>query len=72
MADFKEGFGSKPTHIKVSANAGDRKAHIYTEEEALPKMDGIVSERLTYATIEELLDLRNEINQALKTLVGVE
>lgn len=72
MATIKEGYNSQPFSIKVSAGPHDRKAQIFTEEEGLGKLEGHVSERLHYATIEELLDLRNEINGALKILVGVE
>lgn len=72
MATIKEGYNSQPFTLKVSAMPGDRKAQIYSEEEGLGQLEGHVRERLHYATIEELLDLRNEINGALKVLVGVE
>ncbi len=85
MAVIKEGYNSKPLEIKVYANSG-RMAEVWTEmfdgtkatqsmginaEGYDPDDSNLRTEVLHYATITELIELRDEINIAIKELAGV-
>lgn len=70
---IKEGYNSKPLHIKIYGR-DDRMAEVFTEEEGLEAVDrkGHVSERLHYASLEEIIALRDECNVAIKKMAGLE
>jgi hypothetical protein len=80
---IKDGYAGMPLEIRVTATEGDSHADIWTEmyddtkrsEFEVPgdkKEDAkFRTEVLHYGTIEELIALRNEINQAIKILAGV-
>lgn len=74
MATIKQGYGGKPTHIKVNARE-ERRAEVWIEQEGVPQAglsgaeDAPHSETLAYVSLDELLDLRDEINEAIQELV---
>lgn len=68
MAVIKAGFNDKPLHIRVSSYDGS--INVTVEQEGL-KEDSQRYETLSYATIDELIALRDEINEALRKAVGV-
>jgi hypothetical protein len=85
MAVIKAGYDNKQTHIRVSPALHDnheRVAEVTIEQEGEPRffikeMDGEKvwerahghSETLAYATLDELLDLRDEINAVIQEIV---
>lgn len=85
MATIEEGFASQPFEIKVSADGSysGNVAEVWTEmfddfkkSELEVEGDEIENPKfrtqvLHYATITELIQLRNEINTAIKELAGV-
>lgn len=71
MMTIKEGFGSKATHIKIyPRERGDRMAEVWIDQEGIAS-ETSRTETLAYITLEELLDLRDEINKVIKQIVGV-
>lgn len=70
MATIKEGYNEHPTSIKVRATGRDGLAEVWTEMYD-SDTHSLTAERLHYATITELIELRNEINQAIKDLAGL-
>lgn len=74
MATIKEGYNGVPLEIRVHGNEGRGTAEVWTEMYCEPhegEIDDYREERLHYATITELIDLRDEINEAIKELAGV-
>lgn len=88
MATVQQGFGGKPTRIRVSArDTRDYKAEIWIEQEGVRRYAPYVrgggdnrttdqfveisggSETLAYATLNELLALRDECNAVIQELV---
>lgn len=63
---IKKGFNDKNTYIKISAQENSRTIEVWIDQEGLESR-----ETLSYATIEELLDLKDEIEKALKAVMGV-
>lgn len=82
MARFKEGYCSKPLEIKVYAR-DDGVCELWTEmfdgtKASDYQVDGddlnsdkFRTEVLHYVTLTELVELRDEINQAIRKLAGV-
>lgn len=78
---IKEGFDSKPLSIRISPASTNRMAEVWIEQEGLmiplisPKTKEIYthqsSETLAYATLEEVLQLRDECNYAIKEMTGL-
>lgn len=69
-----EGYGSKPLTIRIVAGDHERTAELRLEHPELLRKgvhEGGFHETLHYITIEELLDLKEEINAAIKALAGV-
>lgn len=79
MATIKEGFAGEPFEIRVNASEG--RAEIWTDMridftriETAYGVEGtkaIRQEYLHYGTITELIELRDEINRAIKEMAGV-
>lgn len=72
MSLIKEGFNAKPTYIKISkasVNNG-RVAEVWIEQKGLEGLEEQRYETLAYATLDELLDLKAEINQVIKEIVA--
>ena len=59
---IKNGVNDKPTKINIQTESDF--AQIWIEQEGLSE----VRETLAYATIQELLELKKEIDEALKKL----
>lgn len=82
MTVIKEGYSGKPLEIKVYAREGGM-AELWTEmfdgvkrsEFEVPNddldSDKFRTEVLHYATLSELIELRDELNVAIKELAGV-
>lgn len=74
MTKIKEGFGGKELEIRILTDRNDL-ASIWTEQfidkERLKLATNGRQEQLHYATITELIELRDEINNAIKELAGV-
>jgi hypothetical protein len=73
---IKEGFGGRPMAIKVTTGDHEGRASIdidminsYRSEQL--GSEHAMDETLHYATISELIGLRDEINKAIKELAGV-
>ncbi len=80
MAEIKEGYNGLPLTIRVNVNDG--RAEIWTDmfdewkysetatgqDKADPKFR---TEVLHYADLTELVELRNELNEAIRTMAGV-
>lgn len=66
-----KGYNDKPTKIRISAVSYDRTAEVWIEQEGIVKGFGQEShsETLAYASLIELLDLRDECNRAIQELV---
>ena len=85
MATIKEGYASRPFEIRVSPPYdGERgSAEVWTEmfdgtkasdHEATGddlNSDKFRTEVLHYATLSELIELRDELNYTIKTMAGV-
>lgn len=84
MATFERGNNGKPLKITVNATgSGYSDAGIWIEQFDAFKYDAYESEgddssdekfrtnTVTYVNIDELIRLRDEINQALKEMIGV-
>lgn len=80
---IQDGFASKPFEIRVSSNYEKTVAEFWTEmfddmkhsELEIPNddlnSDKFRTEVLHYATLTELIELRNELNTVIKDLAGV-
>jgi hypothetical protein len=68
MAKIKEGFNGKELEIKINGK------ELWLIQNGLPLVDGNekYKETLSYVTINELIELRNEINEAIKELAGLQ
>lgn len=72
MAEIERGYDGKATYIKVGASDSGQAAEVWIEQEGLKEVEGAShSETLAYASIGELIALRDEINTAIKKLAGV-
>lgn len=64
MTTIKKGFDDKKTTLKFHARPEERLAELWIEQKGLP-----VKETLSFMSIDELLDLRDEIEGVLATLI---
>lgn len=74
MAVIKEGYNSKPLHIRISGRENDNAAELWLEQQGLLSENPELAryrETLSYATAEELRELKNEIEAALKVMFGL-
>lgn len=64
---IKAGFNDKELEIRVNGK------ELWLVQTGLPLVDGNekYKETLSYVTINELIELRNEINEAIKELAGL-
>ena len=60
---IKKGYNDKPTKIRIQSH-NDRQAEIWIEQHGLDD-----EETLSYMSINELLDLKGEIDEALKEII---
>lgn len=72
---IKEGYSGKPFELRISAteNRAEVNTEMYIDLQRVKSAhigNGRV-EVLHYATITELIELRDEINKAIKVLAGV-
>jgi hypothetical protein len=63
---IKNGYNDKETVIKIYAQSGSRNAEVWIKQTGLDD-----KETLSYASIDELLDLKEEIESALKKVIGI-
>lgn len=72
MAKIKEGYNSKELEIRISGrrNSG---AEVWLEQHGLPEEGDIIRyrETLSYATLQELVDLKKEIEDAILEITGI-
>lgn len=64
---IREGYNRKKTHIRVSATPGGR-VELWIEQTGQERG----GETLSYMTANELLELRNEIEAAARSLFGID
>ena len=72
MSEIKAGFDDKVLSIRLYAEPGDKSAHVTIEQKGLETGAERVIQRyetLSYATLDELMELRNEINAVIKVMV---
>ena len=72
MSKIKDGFDGKTTEIRVYAGAERDVAEVWIIQDGLklPEKYGTLKETLAYATINELIQLRDELNEAIGELAG--
>jgi hypothetical protein len=69
---IKEGYDSEKLTIKIrKSEVSTRKAEVWIEM-AHPDGGRGQVETLSYATLDELLDLQDEVNSAIKSIAGLE
>lgn len=68
---IKDGYDSQPCRIFVTADSGADRAEVWIEMDDDQNSDNLPTEKLHYATILELIRLRNEINESIRTMAGV-
>lgn len=74
----KQGFNSKPLHIRISHSResviSSNNAELWIEQEGIPDESNINrhAETLSYISLQELIELRDETNRAIKSIAGVE
>ena len=61
---IKEGYNEKELEIRINSSS-DRSAEMWIEFGCKPE-----KETLSYITLEELLDLKDEINKAISDIVN--
>lgn len=74
MAVIKNGFDDKPMRITFSANDITRNVGVNVEQEGLNTGAEKVIQRyetLSYATLDEIIELRNELNKVIAEVVGL-
>ena len=74
MATIKSGFGEKPLSIRFEVHQTTLDAGVWVEQEGLNTGAEKVIQRyetLSYATLEELVTLRDELNRVIGEIVGV-
>jgi len=82
MTIIKDGFGGQPLEITVDVSEGHSAAEVWIDTKVDPTRitatinangegNGVRQEYLHYATITELITLRDEINRAIKGLAGL-
>ena len=74
MSEIKAGFDNKTLSIRLYAEVGDKSAHLTIEQKGLETGAERVIQRyetLSYATVDELVALRDEINETIKVMVGL-
>jgi len=64
---IKSGFGEKETEINIS-KSGKRTAELWINQTGLTGLTELKQETLSYLTLEELLNLRDEINEVIKEI----
>lgn len=70
---IKEGYNDKPTEIKIfKSNTNNRVAQVWLVQHGLPDEGNAAryQETLSYATLEELLNLQDELKYVIKELVS--
>lgn len=70
---IKQGFNDKPTHIRFDGEIHDRKVGLWIEQRGLEAEEGTPYQRyetLSYITLDELLDLQDEIKEVIKEMVS--
>ena len=68
---IKEGYNSKPLQIKIRKNSSSKRvAEVWLVQEGLPDEGNAAryQETLSYATLDELLDLQDELKVVIKEL----
>lgn len=63
---IKEGYNGKDTIIRISAQPNNRCAELWIEQTGLSVAK---NETLSYASVEELLDLKDEVVKALNEII---
>jgi len=62
---IKDGYGEKELQIRVSSSSIGRNAEMWIEFGCEP-----IEETLSYVTLDELLDLKKEIQKVINELTG--
>lgn len=73
MAIIKEGYNGKPLEIKVSGRRDSNSAEVWLTQAGLvlPPEFQKYKDTLSYASIQELVELKQEIEQAIKDMAGI-
>lgn len=74
MPTIKNGFDNKPLSIRFEPHKGTFDAGVTIEQEGLNTGAEKVIQRyetLSYASLEELVELRDELNRVIGEIVGV-
>lgn len=65
MISIKQGYGGKPLVIKINGTEGNQVSQLWIEYTELAD-NQIKAETLSYITLEELLELKKEIDNAVR------
>ena len=68
---IKEGYNGKELEIRISGRRGNC-AEVWLVQNGLPDDLEQYRETLSYATLQELADLKSEIEDAILTVAGIE
>ena len=74
MVQIKAGFDDKPLSIRLEARPDSRSIGVTVEQEGLKTGAERVIQRyetLAYATLDEIITLRDELNEAIAKVVGL-
>lgn len=67
---IKEGYNGKILTIRISGRLNGS-AEIWLEQSGLPDECASYKETLSYASLQELADLKKEIEEAILTITGI-
>lgn len=71
MAVIDKGYGGQTTEVRVSARDSGTNGELWIEQKDRSNPD-MRSETLAYITINEAIELRDELNQAIARMAGLE
>ena len=73
MTKIKEGFDDKELNIRINASPKDSSAEVWVEfyknVERKERPDNMQTETLSYASLQELIELKRMIDEAIKEMV---
>lgn len=70
MAKIKKGYNDIEAEIRISAVPYHR-AEVWLIQNGLPEFAEQYRETLSYASIEELIELKKEIEEVITTMAGI-
>lgn len=69
---IKEGYNGKELRIRINGRRNEKKAEIWLIQEGLPDESDRYRETLSYISLDELLELKQEIESAINAMFGIQ